>query len=440
MYPRRRGDEWSPVFINEESAKPPPRAPNRRSFGAYFPPRQTPRAPSRSPSSPRRFSRPHIARARARHLSRRSRWVEMTRTTIDPASRRRRRRSTCSTTAAGPTPARPSSRARLPSVTFRRRRGGEFRSSVRCAESPRASRRRRGVGRRARERSPATRLDVESRVWSAWTTRASPDSRGAAPSAASTSTPRRTSATSRSPPSRRTTQTSARSACTGTSASPTPPSCISRRVPSARARQPQRVQAPHRRLRARRRRSEPHPPRPHSMRLHGRRAERHPAQSRSLRQPHPPHPVRGAGLHRSIPRVRLRASKTRVLDLCGSQTLTDRALVEIAEGCPNLRRLNVSWCTKLTDEGLIAVARMPAIGVAQRSTGTCESRAPSRALADPTGVRFERWTCAGAWVSRRPANGYGRCFQPWSSSCFTRESRGVLHAEVPGSDYWYPTI
>ena len=49
--------------------------------------------------------------------------------------------------------------------------------------------------------------------------------------------------------------------------------------------------------------------------------------------------------------------KLECLDLCGSQTLTDRALVEIAEGCPNLRRLNVSWCTKLTDEGLIAVAR-----------------------------------------------------------------------------------
>jgi hypothetical protein len=45
------------------------------------------------------------------------------------------------------------------------------------------------------------------------------------------------------------------------------------------------------------------------------------------------------------------------LDLCGSQSLTDRALVEIAEGCELLTYLNLSWCNLVTDVGMCAVGR-----------------------------------------------------------------------------------
>lgn len=48
-------------------------------------------------------------------------------------------------------------------------------------------------------------------------------------------------------------------------------------------------------------------------------------------------------------------SRLTFLDVCGSQSLTDRALLEIAEGCGLLSYLNLSWCTKLTDVGLCAV-------------------------------------------------------------------------------------
>ena len=44
------------------------------------------------------------------------------------------------------------------------------------------------------------------------------------------------------------------------------------------------------------------------------------------------------------------------LDVCGAQALTDTALADIADGCPNLRYLNLSWCLLPTDAGVPAVA------------------------------------------------------------------------------------
>ena len=48
-------------------------------------------------------------------------------------------------------------------------------------------------------------------------------------------------------------------------------------------------------------------------------------------------------------------SRLTFLDVCGSQSLTDKALLEIADGCEKLTYLNLSWCNQLTDVGLCAV-------------------------------------------------------------------------------------
>ena len=44
------------------------------------------------------------------------------------------------------------------------------------------------------------------------------------------------------------------------------------------------------------------------------------------------------------------------LDVCGSQEISDDAVAEIAEGCPLLEYLNMSWCNAVTDVGFVAVA------------------------------------------------------------------------------------
>ena len=48
----------------------------------------------------------------------------------------------------------------------------------------------------------------------------------------------------------------------------------------------------------------------------------------------------------------------RFLDLCGSQSITDKAMVQIAEGCKKLTYLNLSWCNQLTDVGACAAGRL----------------------------------------------------------------------------------
>ena len=45
------------------------------------------------------------------------------------------------------------------------------------------------------------------------------------------------------------------------------------------------------------------------------------------------------------------------LDLCGAARLDDDALRDVAEGCLNVRSLNLSWCPNVTDRGLLAVAK-----------------------------------------------------------------------------------
>ncbi|KAL6997507.1 beta-aspartyl-peptidase, partial [Sarracenia purpurea var. burkii] len=45
----------------------------------------------------------------------------------------------------------------------------------------------------------------------------------------------------------------------------------------------------------------------------------------------------------------------RFLDLCGAQNLTDQGLSCITK-CNNLSSLNLTWCVRVTDEGVIAIA------------------------------------------------------------------------------------
>ena len=146
-----------PVFLNEvcETSAPQPRSP------LAVPIFRRGRRPARlavAVLADHFQSPPHRSCARASSLSSfamgRARGRRSTRRVVDDVLDRLVRRQ------------RRVQRRRAPAhargfrASHRRRRGGEFRSSVRRAESPRASRRRRGVGRRARERSPAPRLDV----------------------------------------------------------------------------------------------------------------------------------------------------------------------------------------------------------------------------------------------------------------------------------------
>ena len=49
-------------------------------------------------------------------------------------------------------------------------------------------------------------------------------------------------------------------------------------------------------------------------------------------------------------------SRLTFLDVCGSQSITDKSMLEIADGCELLRYLNLSWCNQLSDAGLCAVS------------------------------------------------------------------------------------
>ncbi|XP_076942572.1 F-box protein At3g58530 [Bidens hawaiensis] len=44
------------------------------------------------------------------------------------------------------------------------------------------------------------------------------------------------------------------------------------------------------------------------------------------------------------------------LDLCGAQNLSDEGLFSIAK-CKNIRTLNLTWCVRVTDAGVIAIAQ-----------------------------------------------------------------------------------
>lgn len=46
----------------------------------------------------------------------------------------------------------------------------------------------------------------------------------------------------------------------------------------------------------------------------------------------------------------------RFLDLCGAQNLSDEGLFSIAK-CKNIRTLNLTWCVRVTDVGVIAIAQ-----------------------------------------------------------------------------------
>ncbi|KAF5785683.1 putative leucine-rich repeat domain superfamily [Helianthus annuus] len=46
----------------------------------------------------------------------------------------------------------------------------------------------------------------------------------------------------------------------------------------------------------------------------------------------------------------------RFLDLCGAQNLSDEALFSIAK-CKNIRTLNLTWCVRVTDAGVIAIGQ-----------------------------------------------------------------------------------
>ncbi|KAI3760546.1 hypothetical protein L1987_50942 [Smallanthus sonchifolius] len=46
----------------------------------------------------------------------------------------------------------------------------------------------------------------------------------------------------------------------------------------------------------------------------------------------------------------------RFLDLCGAQNLSDEGLFSIAK-CKNIRTLNLTWCVRVTDGGVIAIAQ-----------------------------------------------------------------------------------
>ena len=228
VIPAAESGEWSPVFINEESAKPPPRAPNRRSFGAYFPPRQTPRAPrGRRPRRGASVALTSLVRARVISLS----SFAMGRDDADddrPASRPTTTSPiACSTIMADPFAGAPQRMySRLPSVTFSTPpRKRERSSDARDAESPRTSRSRRARDVVLAKRTRSGLDGCDPKAVFAWTMDF-PEPRGAAPSAASTE--RRAgrgdvavAAIAANNPNLRF------SRCTGTSASPTPPSCIS---------------------------------------------------------------------------------------------------------------------------------------------------------------------------------------------------------------------
>ncbi|KMS98796.1 hypothetical protein BVRB_3g068720 isoform A [Beta vulgaris subsp. vulgaris] len=51
-----------------------------------------------------------------------------------------------------------------------------------------------------------------------------------------------------------------------------------------------------------------------------------------------------------------RLAHLRFLDLCGAQNLSDHGLMCIAE-CNNLVYLNITWCVRVTDVGVIAIAK-----------------------------------------------------------------------------------
>ncbi|KAI3678189.1 hypothetical protein L6452_37473 [Arctium lappa] len=46
----------------------------------------------------------------------------------------------------------------------------------------------------------------------------------------------------------------------------------------------------------------------------------------------------------------------RFLDLCGAQNISDEGLFSIAK-CKNIRTLNLTWCVRVTDVGVIAIAQ-----------------------------------------------------------------------------------
>jgi len=43
--------------------------------------------------------------------------------------------------------------------------------------------------------------------------------------------------------------------------------------------------------------------------------------------------------------------------LSHNKSVTDEGLFALAEGCPLIEKLNLSWCTEITDEGVKAVAK-----------------------------------------------------------------------------------
>ncbi|MFS8012606.1 putative leucine-rich repeat domain superfamily [Helianthus anomalus] len=47
---------------------------------------------------------------------------------------------------------------------------------------------------------------------------------------------------------------------------------------------------------------------------------------------------------------------SRSLDLCGAQNLSDEALFSLAK-CKNIRTLNLTWCVRVTDAGVIAIGQ-----------------------------------------------------------------------------------
>lgn len=49
-------------------------------------------------------------------------------------------------------------------------------------------------------------------------------------------------------------------------------------------------------------------------------------------------------------------ARLKFLDLCGAQNLSDEALSCISK-CKNLESLNLTWCVRVTDEGVISIAK-----------------------------------------------------------------------------------
>lgn len=46
-----------------------------------------------------------------------------------------------------------------------------------------------------------------------------------------------------------------------------------------------------------------------------------------------------------------------VLNICTCTEITDEGVIGIANGCPQLRRLEMVWCPKITDASLLALAQ-----------------------------------------------------------------------------------